>query len=107
MVGKEHIIELKQFINEYSFRLDDIPETEIIIRIYKYMDHNLKDKYTFTISHNIKTPLLSDSYKTSITIWDSEDKALDFAINTITENYQVAIEQGYIPQNDWLVKNKW
>jgi hypothetical protein len=94
----ESIIEPRQFVSEYTFRLRELSRTKIAIRIYREPD----GRFYFEQSHYIHTPLQASAYTTSIQWTDSEEGALRSAIDTITSYYRQAIEEGHKPSPDWL-----
>lgn len=102
-IGEKCAIELTKTVGEYSFRLEDIPETKIKIRLFKYLDND--NAVYFTTSHYIKTPTQFDAYRTSRNWEYTEEQALNRAIETITSYYQNAIDTGEIPEDSWLIPN--
>ncbi len=68
---------------------------------YPINDENIH----FETSHFIHAPNKAGAYTTSRTSESTEEIALERAISTITEPYDSAISEGYIPSADWLVKN--
>ncbi len=102
-MGEKHAVELAKVIGEYSFRLDELPETKIKIRLFRYLD-NPENVY-FSTSHYIHTPTQFDAYRTSRNWEYSEEQALKRAIETITSYYQNAIDTGETPEYSWLVPN--
>lgn len=99
---KNTVIELKQLLGEYSFRLPDIPEVEIKIKIYRYLD---REDICFKTNYFIQTPTQIGPYITSHNFALTEEIALEMAIKTITSYYNSAIREGYKPKTDWLIKN--
>lgn len=100
--NKNIVMELKQILGEYSFYLPDIPEVEIKIKLYKYVDR--KD-ICFETNYFIQTPTQIGPYITSHNFAPIEEIALEMAIKTITSYYNSAITERYEPNIDWLVKN--
>ena len=94
----ESIIEQRQFVSEYTFRLRELSRTKITIRIYQEPD----GRFYFEQSHYIHTPPQASAYTTSITWAESEEEALRRAVDTITSYYKQAIEEGHKPSLDWL-----
>ena len=99
---KNTVIELKQILGEYSFRLTDIPEIEIKIKLYQYFD---REDICFQTNYFIQTPTQIAPYTTSHNFAVTEEIALETAIKTITSFYNSAITEGYKPNPDWLIKN--
>ena len=99
---KNTVIELKQILGEYSFNLSDIPEVEIKIKLYQYID---REDICFKTNYYIQTPTQIGPYITSHNFALTEELALEMAIKTITNYYNDAITEGYKPKIDWLIKN--
>jgi len=99
---KNIIIGLKQVLGEYSFSLEKIPEIEIKVKLYKYADRN---DICFETSHYIKTPEQCGPYITNRNYDNSEESALERAIETITSYYETGIANGHEPDSSWLVEN--
>lgn len=102
LIYDKNIIELKQVLGEYSFVLSGIPEIEIKIQLYQYL--NRKD-ICFKTNYFIQTPTQIGPYITSNNFAPTEEIALEQAIKTITNYYNNAIDEGYMPKINWLVKN--
>lgn len=102
--NEESINSLKKVIGEYHFRLNEISDIKIKIRLFKYCGIN-DENIHFETSHFIHAPNKAGAYTTSRTSESTEEIALERAISTITEPYDSAISEGYIPSADWLVKN--
>lgn len=96
------VLELKQMLGEYSFTLPDIPEVEIKIRLYQYLD---REDICFKTNYFIKTPIQISPYTTSNNFAPTEEIALERAIKTITSYYNSALAEGHIPNIGWLIKN--
>ena len=99
---KNTVIELKQILGEYSFSLHDIPEVEIKIKLYKYID---REDICFKTNYFIQTPSQIGPYITSHNFAATEESALEMAIKTITSYYNNAIAEGHIPNR--LVRKKF
>lgn len=99
---KNTVIELTQILGEYSFCLPDIPEVEIRIKLYRYLD---RVDICFKTNYFIQTPTQIGPYVTSNNFALTEEIALERAIKSITSYYNNAITEGYEPKIDWLVKN--
>lgn len=102
-IEKDSIFSLKKIIGEYSFRLNEIPDVEVKIKLYKYADNT---DIFFETSHYIHTPTQAGVYITSRNSARTEEIALEMAINTITNYYESAISDGYEPSIDWLQENE-
>ena len=83
---KNTVIELKQILGEYSFRLPDIPEIEIKIKLYQYFD---REDICFQTNYFIQTPTQIAPYTTSHNFAVTEEIALETAIKTITSFYNI------------------
>lgn len=101
-IKSESVFSFKEILGEYSFRLKEIPDIEIKIRLYRYADSN---DISFSTSHFILTPIQAGSYITSRNYAPTEEIALMMAINTITDFYYSAIREGHTPSVDWLEEN--
>lgn len=89
-------------MGKYSFTLPDIPEVEIKIRLYQYLN---REDICFKSNYFIQTPIQISPYTTSNNFAPTEEIALEQAIKTITNYYNSAINEGYMPKTNWLVKN--
>ena len=96
------VTDLLQVLGEYSFRLTEIPETEIKVKLYRYVGSS---EICFETSHYIKTPEQCGAYMTNRNYAGSEEAALERAIHTITDFYRTAVENGNIPEPSWLEVN--
>ena len=96
------VTELIQILGEYSFRLEGIPEIEIKVKLYRYIDSK---NICFETSHYIKTPEQCGAYMTNVNYAGNEEAALERAIHTITDFYKTGIECGHEPNSSWLIEN--
>lgn len=97
------VLDLKQKIGEFSFKLEQIEDIEFKIYIYKYM---MDDGYWFSTNYFIHTPLQATPYLTSRTRENTYERALKRAIDSITSYYSEAIIKGLKPDKNWFIKNE-
>lgn len=93
----------RRLLAEYKFNLGTL-STAIRIRLYKVL---WSGHIEFEQSHFLKTPILSGPYRSDATRGTDEADALRLAIRTLTTEYRRALNQGYEPQDDWLVDNAY
>lgn len=98
-----NIFGLKKIIGEYDFKLNEIPDVSIKVKLYKLND---SDEIYFKTSHFIHSPVQAGAYVTSRSSAVNEELALKRAIDTITSYYETAIRDGHEPSDAWLVKNE-
>lgn len=103
MYNREIVSEFSKIVGEYSFRLEQLSNIEIRIRI-KCNENN--DGFFFQTSHFIKTPLQATAYRTSRDYGQTEQIAIQMALETITSFYNEAINEGLIPDESWLEENE-
>ena len=101
-LNTESIVESNEPVRTHQFTLEDIMVT-ITIRIYRKIGEY---RFHFDQSHYIKTPCQFSRYRTSSPFGDTEDKALDHALETFTDYYHAAVRKGHMPDETWLVANE-
>jgi hypothetical protein len=92
-----------RIFSEYKFTVGKLT-TEITIRTYKEKEHG---GYIFEQSHNIKTPAQLSAYHPSRPWGDYEAYAVHLAVTSITQYYEEAIKAGHVPNESWLIPNKY
>jgi hypothetical protein len=102
LLSEELLSEQSVLVNEYSFFLGDIT-ARIKVRIY-YDAYRERDPYRFSLSHYIKTPMQAGPYIPSTPWTGSEATALGRGLDSLTRQYNHAVENGHIPSETWLVK---
>jgi hypothetical protein len=100
----DRIFECYKFVSEYRFWIQlDVGAQEIRIRL----EEDNRGKIHFTQSHFIHTPTLPCPYISNRTSEDTPEAALSAAVSTITTFYDRAIEDGYVPDSSWFIKNNF
>lgn len=92
----------KNLILEHQFTLEGIPRT-ITIRFYDDPDIG---GVSFEQSHYIQTPLQIGPYRTSRPWNDNFDLAFHQALSGFKQYYNIAIKEGHVPSESWLVENE-
>ncbi|MBO2628117.1 hypothetical protein I6M46_07410 [Shewanella algae] len=96
----EAIEKAKKTEDGFSIWLKGIPlEIKIELSI-----NGTRGGYNYHLSHAIKTPDQIDAYRSSNPWGDYDAYALHKAVSAITQHYNVAIKNGHIPSESWLVK---
>jgi hypothetical protein len=104
-IAKEHICEVNALVGEYSFRIDDIHGIEIRIKVW-YTDRPYGgDRYMYTVSHNVHTPLQAGPYFPSAPFGSTERAALEKAVSDALTFYVSAISAGHEPSDTWFIVN--
>ena len=98
--------EAKKLVAEYSFRLREIHQIEIQIKIWKTKDSYGGSYFMFDQSHYLHTPVQIDAYRTSVPFGETEEHALRRALDTFKDFIPAAIAKGYTPSAEWLEKNE-
>lgn len=106
-IKNEYIVDLTVLVSEYTFSLKEIEGTEIKIKIWMH-DHSFggTDRYTYTLSHYLHTPVQIGPYQSNAIFCKTEQDALRRAITTITMHYPEAKRAGHSPSSQWLVRNE-
>jgi hypothetical protein len=95
------VLDRNDDIGSYSVRIGSL-RTIVHIDLGKLLT---SDHIKFRTSHSIKTPLQAGPYRTSRCIENDAAYALHRAIDGLTSYYRIAVEQGHVPQESWLVPN--
>ena len=97
----DKISEFSELVNEYTFKLTQIPESEMGIKVYK----DSEGYYHCTCNYEVKTPFHGSSY---LPIHKSRSKTelMSNFIDVIHGLISEAIANGYEPDKSWLVKNE-
>ncbi|WP_455806795.1 hypothetical protein [Pseudomonas fluorescens] len=85
----------------YSFRLKGISTT---IYVLLYVNAQ-KGGFNFYISHLIKAPGQAAVYRPNGVRGEYEAYVLHSAISALTSHYSVAVKEGHVPCESWLVEN--
>lgn len=93
-------------VSEYVFRLRDL-STNITIRIYESLDEDVArdERFVFMQSHFLHTPVQMEPYMSNVTYGETEERALNRALRTLTQFYKDAVNAGHTPESTWLVRN--
>lgn len=86
--------------SEYTFWLKGIstPVKALLIP-------TLRGNVDFRLSHYIKTPEQMGVYRPSLQSGDYYHYALERAVSSITQYYQIAVNKGHEPNDSWLVES--
>jgi len=90
-----------QLMSKEGYRLG-VPKTQITIRIYKLVEHDL---FFFAQSHFLHTPKQLDPYMTNANYANTYEWTLRRARDTFGD-YTYAVRAGHKPEESWLVKNR-
>jgi hypothetical protein len=101
-ITNEHITELNRLVAEYSFYLTDIP-TRLTVKIWWTDREYGTDRYTYTASHRVHTPVQATPYRPSGPFAANEEMAIRKAISDFTTFYSSALSEGHQPSEKWLV----
>lgn len=102
----EDICELRCLAGMYSFRLTEISQIVIKVKVWLNADAHGGDRYSYTASHNIHTPVQFGPYGASIPFAATEQAAVKKAIADIKVFLASASSEGNVPSENWLVPNK-
>jgi hypothetical protein len=105
-VHNDEIFEVKSLVGQYSFRLKQIQNVTIRIKVWQTKESYGGDRFTFSTSHYIHTPTQIDAYLTSSPYASSEEWAITLAIHGIVDFYTDAIKKGHTPTSKWLIPNE-
>lgn len=83
-----------------EFRIG-VLQTIITIELGRFMDC---DWTKFWRSHAIKAPHQHGPYLPSKEFGDDPPHALHQAISSFTRDYEIAVEKGHTPSDEWLVR---
>lgn len=74
----------------------------VTIQIQPYSDPRVPFQYV--VSHNIKSPDQAAPYRSSIWFQESPEAALSKAITDLVRYYEVGVNEGHQPSEEWLVQ---
>jgi hypothetical protein len=97
----DEIMAARQLVAEYKFELENIPVT-ISIRLYQRI---VEGDIEVRQSHYIRTPLMSHPHIPETSRYSNLDDAVLEAIKGFTVLYNAALQQGFSPNESWLVPN--
>ncbi len=95
------VTEPRRFLAEYNFHLGTL-STPITVQIYL---HLRTGNVVFEQSHFLKVPK-KGAYFTDAKHGEKQVENLRIAKNTFTKFYREAVNEGYQPEEDWLVRNE-
>jgi hypothetical protein len=102
--SSDHITEPKYLVREYRFYLGQLGP--ITIRVWKTRESYGDCTFTFTQSHYIKTPTQAGPYMTSAPFGETEERAINRAVQGFLTWYTGAIHEGHEPDESWLVPSE-
>lgn len=79
------------------------PEVAIKIYLCNSIPRNI---YHFEVSHLVKAPGQASAYATSNASASTEEQAIKLAIASTTRFFKVAMNNGHVPDDSWLIPNK-
>lgn len=100
------IFELRCLAGMYSFRLNEISEIVIKVKVWLNADAYGGDRYIYTVSHSVHTPVQFGPYSTSNPFATTEQAAVKKAIADIKGFLACAASEGHAPSASWLVPNE-
>ena len=100
-VSHKALKDIKIFVREVSFRLDDLTP-KIRIRLFRYPGD--KEIY-FDQSHFLQTPDQTIPVVPPLKSDNNEAYALSHAVETLTLSYEAAVALGHEPSEEWLIPN--
>ncbi|MGA9796684.1 MAG: DUF6471 domain-containing protein [Rhizomicrobium sp.] len=83
----------------YIIRLGNI-HTPVTIGLER---RSARNATTYTVSHAIKTPELTDPHRSNFQADTNPERALRRAIRGLTSYYRLAVEAGHEPSEGWLI----
>lgn len=101
----EHIIEINALVGEYSFRIAEV-SLEIRVKIWHTDVSYGGDRFTYTISHHVHTPVQMGPYYPSASYGANEQATIERAIRDTLSFYSAAIREGHAPSSDWFIPNE-
>lgn len=105
MTSKEDIYECKRRVGEYNFRLSEIEDGPLVSVSIWYLPERELHPYQFSLSHFVYAPGQASAYVPSRTLHESEESALEHAIDAIVTFIRSAVREGHVPHKDWLIEN--
>jgi hypothetical protein len=82
----------------------DYYHPEVVIKIY-LCNSIPRNIYHFEVSHLVHAPGQAAAYSTSNTSASTVEQAIELAISSTTRFFKVAISNGHVPDDSWLVPN--
>lgn len=90
-----------KLLSEYEFYLDGISK-RITIKIYQSVVNS--ERFTFRLSHYIKTPGQAAEYRPSDDTGATPSDALYAAVRALMSYYTPSISSGNKPDESWLIQ---
>jgi hypothetical protein len=100
-VSHKALKDIKIFVREVSFRLDDLAP-RIRIRLFRYPGD--KEIY-FDQSHFLQAPDQTSPVVPPLKSDNNEAYALSHAVETLILAYETAVALGHEPSEEWLIPN--
>jgi len=103
--GFTEITQIRSLVREFSFDLEAVPDVTIRFKVWKSHSVYHGDKYTYTVSHHIHTPIQLDPYHPSTPFGDDEVWVTRRAVTDIMRFYSDAIKAGHNPSAAWFIES--
>ena len=100
-VSNQKLRDIKIFVREVSFRLADLKPI-IKIRLFRYPGD--KEIY-YELSHFLQTPDQTSPIVPHLKSDNNEAYALTHAVEAFIDSYDLGVEGGYEPSEEWLIPN--
>ena len=97
-----HVLKRDDQAGRYTITIGEL-KTPVEIRLHPRPTSYWVD---FETSHCIRTPGMRQPYRPSAKYGDGAAPALQRAISSIKTSYEEAVNEGFEPNEAWLVKNR-
>ncbi len=98
---RPEINEAYKFHSSYRFYFE-VDDDAVLITITIEETHD--DRFMFTTSHLMHSPIQAGPYSTSRRVFPTPDEALEEALGSITSFYDSAVRAGHTPKASWFVE---
>jgi len=104
----EYVVEAYVLVREVRLFLDFGVEgfhPEVGVKIWQGTAPGM-GSYSYSQSHYVRTPTQANTYVSSRQSFETEEEALEAALDTITSFVPGAIGLGHTPSEDWFVRDE-